>query len=837
MKTIAVIDGNSLMHRAYHAVPPTMNAPDGTPTNACFGFLSMMIKMAEDFKPDGIICAFDAGIPEFRLKTIEQYKAQRPHMDDELRVQFPVMEDLLDSLKIPVVKIESWEGDDILGTVAAADEAEGDIQTLLVTGDKDALQLVSDTTKVVNTRKGMTDVIVYDRDGVYDKWGVYPELVPDYLGLMGDSSDNIPGVPGVGPKTATKLLQQYDSMEDVLAHAGDIKGKLGENIRNNVEQARASREVATIIRDVPLDLDVESVAWPAFDAEGLRRTFERYGFFSHMKKILKLAGLGSAGDNAAPQRDGKRAAISGARGTDDDEGVIGTVQSQMHFVTETELPSGMIATNDAKAYIKSHPGIDASKLFDTSIAAYLLNSVNPPEDMEAPELMAALKADGSYDLFNDIEMPLVPVLAQMEQTGVRVDPDVLSAIDSTLADTIDSLKTQAYEHAGAEFNLDSPKQVGEVLFEKLQLPAGKKTKGKTGYSTAASVLKELEPLHPMPGIILEYRELAKLKSTYLDALPKLIAKDGHIHTTFHQTVTATGRLSSSDPNLQNIPVRTDLGREIRTAFVADAGALDVSGNRHSANAAGVAQNLIQDDSNSAADKVDKPAAIFLSADYSQIELRLLAHLSGDENLIAAFKSGEDFHAETAARVFGVPVADVTSQMRSRAKAVNFGIVYGQQAFGLSQSLKIGFGEAQEMIDSYYRAYPQVRSYLDSIVADAHVNGYATTMFGRKRHIPELNAKNATQRSFGERAAMNHPMQGSAADIIKMAMIDVARRLRDDGLKSQMVLQVHDEIDFNCAADEADALGAMVKDAMEHIVELKVPLIADVSTGANWAEAH
>ncbi|MCL1847146.1 MAG: DNA polymerase I [Coriobacteriia bacterium] len=897
-RTIAIIDGNSLMHRAFHAVPPYMTAPDGRPTNACFGFLSMFLKLVEDFAPSGIVCAFDHGIPAFRLEAIEQYKAQRPPMDPDLKEQFPIIKELLTAMNIPVIELDGWEGDDILGTLAEKGERE-QLRTLLVSGDKDVLQLVSEQTSVVNTRTGMSDVIIYDPPAVFEKWGVTPAQVPDFLGLMGDSSDNIPGVPGVGPKTATKLLQEYSTLEEVLANAQQIKGKLGENIRDNVDKALASRMVATIRRDVPLECDLATIEFPSFDPQQVKQTFQHFELNSQLKKILSLVTPGLTrglpqrsqddsscrpeashfattplnltaplqGDQAtqaltAALKDQQPCAVffeasGGASLFETDRTLYvafdQTIASFQHPNIEPTLKSILHSTtlvaHDTKAILQellpknrdlpaaiTPETIDPSRIFDVGLAVYLLDSTKdysktddlllqfyphtlPTPTAELPQgainvaallrlhtiLSQRLAQDASLDCYNQIELPLVPVLLQMERWGVNVDPQVLKDLSLGMEQTIATLKAKATAEAGEEFNLDSPKQLGVILFEKLRLPTIKKTR--TGYSTDASVLQELIKLHPLPAIMLEYRELAKLKSTYLDALPQLIASDGHIHTSFNQTITATGRLSSSDPNLQNIPVRTELGRQIRTAFIPNP--------------------LL----------FNEKDAIFLSADYSQIELRLLAHLSGDAGLIEAFAEGTDFHAATAARVFGVPLAEMTPQLRSRAKAVNFGIVYGQQAFGLSQSLGVSFAEAQEMIARYFKAYPQVRRYLDDVVAQAHEQGWVATLYGRKRHINELKSSNANLRNYGERTAMNHPMQGSAADIIKLAMIEVQRRLTTEGLVSQMILQVHDELDFNCATSETERLTTLVKETMEGIASLKVPLVVDVTTGPNWALAH
>ena len=877
-KKIAVIDGNSLMHRAYHAVPPTMNAPDGTPTNAVFGFCSMLFKFIELAHPDGVVCAFDAGKPKFRIEAMEQYKAQRPPMDDELRCQFPIVESLLEAMNIPVVKVPGWEGDDILGTVAARDEARG-YETLLVSGDKDVNQLVTDLTHVVTTKKGITDVVIYDPDTVREKYGIYPAQFPDYLGFMGDSSDNIPGVPGIGPKTAQKLLGAYGSMEGVYENLDKLKGKQLENIRDNRDLAFLSRKIATIVTDLDFELDVDAVSWPSFDVQTASEAFGAIRFAAHFDKLMKL--VGKEGPSAAPAStfavrdacagadarslaeeaiaEGERMGIAVKRPAQESLFSSGIVLAfavaQGAGVLEGNealdmlariVRDGRFAAHDVKAVLhevlprdSAEPAIvDEGEVlktdaFDVSLAAYVLNSSTGKYPIEnlvqeylgsalpetdddrvsasveaqaclalADVLEGRLQEEGGQGVYADIDLPLVGVLAVMERNGAPINTEALDALGASTQAEIDDLKRTIFELAGEEFNVDSPKQLGHILFEVLGMPHGKKNQ--RGYSTDAQVLKKLAADFELPAIVLRYRELAKIKSTYIDALPQIAARygDGRVHTSFNETVTATGRLSSSDPNLQNIPVRTDFGRKIRACFEA----------------------IGQGD-------------VFLSADYSQIELRLLAHLSGDEHLVAAFKSGADFHASTAARVFEVPDDEVTPSMRSRAKAVNFGIVYGQQAFGLAQSLEIPMAEAKEMIDRYFEAYPGVRSYLDQTVADAKERGYAETMFGRRRHIPELSARNAVQRGFGERTAMNHPMQGSAADIVKLAMNEVARRMSSEGLRAKLLIQVHDELDFSVPADEIDVLSALVKDAMENVVDLRVPLIADVSYGASWAEAH
>ncbi|MDR0514208.1 MAG: DNA polymerase I [Coriobacteriaceae bacterium] len=874
-KKIAVIDGNSLMHRAFHAVPPTMNAPDGTPTNAIFGFLSMLFKFIDMAHPDALVCAFDAGRPAFRMEALERYKAHRPPMDPLLRPQFPLLEELLDAIGVPVVKVPGWEGDDILGTIAARDEALG-YSTLLVTGDRDAYQLASDLTQVVTTKKGLTDIALYGPAEVLERYGIEPAQVPDFLGLKGDSSDNIPGVPGIGEKGASRLLQEFGSLEGVYENLDKLKGKQLESLRDNKEAAFLSRSVATIVRDLDFPLDIEAIAFPAYDEAQATEAFSKLRFNAHLTKALSLIGkkaqpvLASLAwepveqDHAKATRlveralaAGQRVAVAFAKRSQDnlfDTGLLLAVNTEEGtgvFEGDAALAvfarivrEGSFAARDVKEDLRHvYPpdtalaaAIDEDSLFamdafDVGLASYILDSSaddhslgalmiaadrgslpESKDDVEQAAIQAAavrslvgplreaLAKDGAEAAYQRIDAPLIAVLSCMERTGAAIACERLDALGAETGARLEELRTQIYEAVGEEFNIDSPKQLSHILFDVLGLKPGKKTQ--TGYSTNAAVLKELAQEHELPAMMLRYREMAKIKSTYLDALPRMRAGDGRIHTSFNGMVTSTGRLSSSDPNLQNIPVRTDFGRQIRECFVPLA-----------------------------------PGEVFLSADYSQIELRLLAHLSGDKGLVEAFCSGMDFHAHTASRVFDIPIDAVTAGLRSRAKAVNFGIVYGQQAFGLSQSLRIPFAEAKEMIDRYFQAYPGVREYLDQTIQEAKENGFAVTMFGRKRHIPELKAANVAQRGFGERTAMNHPMQGSAADIIKLAMIEVMRRLRHGGFKAQMLLQVHDELDFSVPASELERVSELVKDVMEQVVELKVPLDVDISSGRTWAEAH
>ena len=866
-RTIAVVDGNSLLHRAFHGLPPSMTAPDGRPTNAVFGFMSMLFKTVADLGPDGVVVAFDRGKPAFRTEALAQYKIQRPPTDPDLKTQFPMIKELLGALAIPIVEVEGWEGDDVLGTLAARGSAEG-MRVLLITGDKDALQLVDENVRVVSTKKGITDIFVYDHDAVVERYGVAPGQVADFLGLKGDPSDNIPGIPGVGEKTAAKLLQEYGTLDAVLEHAADIKGKLGENVRANVESALASRVVATIRCDVPVDIDLGAVTWGVWDEPAALEALTGLAFTSLIPRVrttrkseptLEVTGVADdawreiAGDQAGVWLRGLPgvgdAFVGVAVGAGDgsclfgDEQVVafacdGTVATFSGEAAAEAWASivgdRMVSAGDIKALTEAvcpitSPGVlpelDVGRLFDCGLAGYLLASNRSSYDIAAlaaeylgrtvepadvvaearaaaelaPMLTTRLEEWGAIRCFSEIEMPLIPVLLRMEQAGVGLDRQVLDALSSETHAEITSLSVEIHELAGCEFTIDSPKQLGEVLFEKLGLPTQRKTK--TGYSTDASVLASLAPLHPIADKIVAYRELTKLTSTYIDSLPRLLGEDGRIHTTFNQTVAATGRLSSSSPNLQNIPVRTELGRRIRAAFVPA-----------------------------------REGDLIVSADYSQIELRILAHLSGDPGLIEAFTSGADFHAATAARVFGVAPEEVDPEMRRKAKAVNFGIVYGISAHGLGDSLGIGYAEAQATIDRYFAAYPRVREYLDETIAEAHKTGYAETMFGRRRPIPELRNSNYNLRSFGERTAMNHPMQGTAADLMKIAMIEVDRRLRAEGFQSRMVLQVHDELVFEAPAGELEELSSMAREAMSGVADLAVPLEVGIGSGVNWAQA-
>ena len=832
-------------------------------------------------------------------------------MDPDLHAQFPMIKELLGALNVPILQSEGWEGDDILGTMARLGEQAG-CDMLLVTGDRDMYQLVTEHVNVVSTRKGLSDVAIMTPESVDDLYhGITPALVPDFYGLKGDTSDNIPGVPGIGPKKASALIAQYGSLDEVIAHADEVKGKMGENLRAHIDDALLSRKVATIRTDAPVELDFEATSFPAFSADEVSAALGTLGITAMQNRFLSLIG-GEGGAAAASSVFEMPAMVRAAAGdadalgavaaevsraidagewvaavVDDDKeegtlfgltrtlwlatskglfaleegdscaaaevegfnfvhGVIAGVLARLFMEGRVASPDMKVLLHELSPIDSSEPELmdplaaDSTRIFDTVVAAYLLDSDRSEfdeayladtylqmalpaargaegagEDAPAPAartaaltlaLVAPLREcmarENAANVFDGIEMPLVPVLAKMERAGMLVDPDRLRNLSEGLATQITEVERSIRDLAGDEtFNIGSPMQLSHVLFDVMGLPTKGLKKTKRGYySTNAKVLSDLARDHEIVRLILDWREKSKIKSTYLDTLGPLRRGDGRVHTTYNQTITATGRLSSSDPNLQNIPTRSELGRTVKTAFSAGEG------------------------------------SVFLAVDYSQIELRLLAHLSGDEHLVRAFNEGEDFHAETAARVFGVPVSEVTPDLRSRAKAVNFGIVYGQQAYGLSQSLHISMAEARVMIDRYYEAYPGVRTFLDNVVARAKQTGYAETMYGRRRHIPELKAKNPQLRGFGERTAMNHPMQGTAADIIKIAMARVSRRLEEEGFAAHMILQVHDELDFECPIDEVERLTTMVRDVMEHVVDLRVPLIAEASTGITWADA-
>ena len=876
-KNICVVDGNSLMHRAYHAVPGSMKAPDGMPTNALFGFMSMFLKMVEIFNPEGVICAFDKGRPLVRMEMLPQYKAQRKSMDEELRVQFPVMKQLLNDMNIPVIEKEGWEGDDILGTLAKQGADLG-YTMYLITGDRDMYQLSSDKVKIVSTHKGMSDISIMTPESVEKIYhGITPDLVPDFYGLKGDSSDNIPGVPGIGPKRACELIMKYGDLEGVIAHADEVKGKMGENLREHIEDARVSRQVAIIRTDAPVSVDFEDLHFPSYNLTEVKEAMQALGFRSLTTRFLALGKENPCNEcvNDLVVLESPvivdESNLSAWITSDDVLGVsldnhteAGQIFSEYKLwiskgkeviciddadkipeVCVELFKRGHIASLDLKKLmhevcpvdslkpiLMNVVDLDTSTMFDCTIAAYLLYSDDAPNGVHAlaekyikeelPELTDGiteqtleayvasliheklsklLVEDGSDKCYRTIEMPLIGVLCHMEREGMYVDKSILKEQSNALGAMLENLANSIYEEAGEKFNIGSPAQLSHILFEVLKLPTDGLKKTKTGYySTGGTVLDQLAEKYKVVDDVKQYRERKKIKSTYLDNLPHDIALDGRIHTTFNQTITATGRLSSSDPNLQNIPTRSDIGKAVRKAF-------------------STPENHV-----------------FLACDYSQIELRLLAHLSKDKNLIQSFHDGADFHAATASRIFDVPLDQVTPEMRSSAKAVNFGIVYGQTAFSLSQQLGIDRKEAQQMIDRYFAAYPGVRTYLDQTIAFAKKHLWVETMYGRKRHLPDILSTNFQARSASERNAMNAPMQGSAADIMKIAMVEVQKKLEQNNMQSKLVLQIHDELDFDVPLDELDELCKMVKETMEGVVELEVPLIAEYSYGKTWADA-
>ena len=851
MNKLMILDGNSIVNRAFYGVRP-LNAPDGTPTNAVYGFLAILQKLLDGEAPDSLCVAFDLPAPTFRHDMFEGYKAQRKPMPDDLAVQMPLLKETLDAMHIRRLEAEGWEADDVLGSVAAKCEKSG-WTCEIVTGDKDSFQLITDTTSVlhVKTRMGQTETILYDKARFAEEYGFAPPLMVDLKALMGDASDNIPGVPGIGEKTALDLVRRFGTVENIYANLDtlDIKDSVRKKLDAGRDSAKMSYTLATISRDAPVEFDPADAAWKADFGPELYEVLNRLGF----RKFIEKWGLAPAPEAAAEAVSRALPEIAPIS-ADEAERRIRAAETVGIFCPEGNLDSIMVCDGESIFTLNwAELGEDYNRLlrllfsgevkksahgvkdlmglvlaeglgtegfvFDTELAAYVLDPTESSYDLakltqrhlgaELPaaqavlELIAPMRAkieeNGAARLYDEIELPLCEVLAEMERAGFLVDRKALSDFGESLTAGIDALQRGIWEMAGHEFNINSPKQLGEVLFEELMLPAGKKTK--TGWSTNADVLEKLIGKHPIIGDILEYRMLTKLKSTYADGLLKVISSDGRIHTCFKMTVTATGRLSSTEPNLQNIPVRRELGAQIRRMFVA------------------------------------APGCLLVDADYSQIELRLLAHISGDETMREAFRSGEDIHAVTASQVFGVPLSEVTAQQRSSAKAVNFGIVYGISAFSLAQDIKVSPAEARAYIEAYLQKYHGVREYMERVIAEAKEKGYVETIFGRRRPVPELKASNFNTRSFGERVARNMPIQGAAADIIKLAMVNVRRRLRAEGLEARLLLQVHDELIAECPEAEAERVAALLEEEMERAVQLTVPLIAEAHSGHSWAEAH
>ena len=878
-KRLIIIDGNSIINRAFYALPDMSNS-EGLKTNAIFGFVRMMFKIIEDYQPTHMSVAFDKKAPTFRHKQYADYKAGRKKMPDELAQQLQPLKDLLDKFNINRLELEGYEADDLIGTVARLGE-ENDFKVYIVTGDKDAIQLASHKTTTLITKKGVGEVEEYDYDSVLERYEMTPTQFIDLKGLMGDKSDNIPGVPGVGEKTGIKLLKQYSTIENLIEHTDELKGSIKKKIEENKDLALMSKELATIITNVPIEVKLEDLEYGDYNKDDVVEKFKEFGFTSLITKLLDIEGgettikeeidlkiehLDNVEDFIKKAEEHKKVIIDviGKEGNILDKRVLYVFLSldgnEIYYVNEDELPQ--IKTLLSNPEIKKH-GYDLkedyillkpyeielnSMNFDITIAEYLIDSksstsyecsaiamkyltrkIKSKEDLlgkgakakkfdeiEFDELSAYIgdilnTVNGVYPkmeenlketemdgLFYHVEMPLVEVLGSMEYIGMKVDKDQLNELKEKFTTIINELENEIFELAGEPFNINSPKQLGVVLFEKLGLPVIKKTK--TGYSTNAEVLEKLRDKHEIIDKITEYRQIVKLNSTYVEGLLKIInPKTGRIHSSFNQTITTTGRISSTEPNMQNIPVKTEMGRDIRKVFVAD-------------------ENCK-----------------LVDADYSQVELRVLAHMSGDENMIDAFKHGEDIHSKTASQIFDVDIKDVTSKQRIEAKAINFGIIYGKTDFGLSQDLNIPVATAKAYIDSYFNKYPKIKEFMDEAVESATETGYATTILNRRRYIPEIKASNFIVRNQGKRFAMNAPIQGSAADIIKVAMVNVYNKLKENNMKSKLILQVHDELIVEAVDEELEMAEKIVREEMENAQSMDVKLDVDLNTGDSWYE--
>lgn len=931
-KALVIIDGNSLMNRAYYAIQRPMITGDGMYTQGIFGFLNMLNRILADYEPEYISVAFDRKAPTFRHLEYKEYKAGRKKMPPELAMQFPVLKEILEAMRIDMIEIDGFEADDIIGTVAAAAEREG-LRPLIITGDRDALQLATDVTKIIFTKRGITEFEVYDRQAMIERYGLTPQQFIDLKGLMGDSSDNIPGIPGVGEKTATKLLLEYGSVENIIASVDSMKkSKLREKIEENAQLAVMSKRLATINTNVPLDIDFEELRYEEPDTERLIELYKRLEFNSFLRKMARASGgstseklsgseESTSGNPGSAEDVSRGSVLSTENGQSDRSGFsfLYAVQPSAEIVradspekraemkekllqtdavwlkvfhdnghvTAPEISSVCIASSDTVYYIPwsadsasdvaewiasfegmicGHElkpdyyalfcgGIASEKSmperetvfrtgFDTAVAEYVLEPQKRsyelsqlsleyfheefPSDAEIREEISAIDMFGETaqkeaqsgrrilalasrialvqaqrmnteelsSVYREIELPLIEVLADMEKTGIKADGAELEKIGDGLKEKIEEITAAIYESAGEEFNINSPKQLGAILFEKLKLPPGKKTK--SGYSTNAEILEHLAEEYEIAAQVLAFRMLTKLNGTYVDGMLPLIDSDSRIHAHFQQTVTTTGRLSCTEPNLQNIPVRQEQGRILRKIFTASG-----------------------------------EGRILVGADYSQIELRIMAHLSQDPALIEAFEKNLDIHRSTASRVFDVPQDEVTPLQRSRAKAVNFGVIYGISAFGLSSDLKITRNEAQKYIDDYFLKHPGVKNYMDRMVAECREKGYVTTMSGRRRKIGEIYASNYMTRQLGERLAMNTPVQGTAADIMKLAMIRTYRRLRAEVPEAHIVLQVHDELIIDAPEEKAEAVGSILSESMCGAAQLSVPLVAEVNEGKDW----
>lgn len=767
-KTLLLIDAYAMIFRAYYAFirAPRMNSK-GENTSAIFGFCVTLEDLLKKINPTHVGVAFDPKGGTFRHEAYEQYKAQRPETPEDIRKAVPVIKQILEAMNIPVLEVPGFEADDVIGTLSQQGEKAG-FEVYMATPDKDYGQLVSDHVFMYRPRHTGGFELMGPKE-VCDKYGLQrKEQVIDLLGLMGDASDNIPGCKGVGEKTAVALLQQFGDIDNMLAHTDEIKGALRTKVETQMDEIRFSRFLATIRTDVPIALDENQLAKKDPNIEALTKLYQDLEFNTLLKKL--------APSSVNPPILADKQPTKKAKPAD---------PNQLDLFAEPEEQNDQISNDTIEA----------------RLCQYLLNPEVAFNPYKEPN-WDALKADANlWNLYNNVELPLVEVLREMEAAGVRIDVAKLKEAETALTEELNTIEQRIYNLADGPFNINSPKQVGELLFDKLKLDS-KAKKLKTGqYSTSEEVLVALKDRHEIVGLILDYRALSKLITTYISALPGYIAADGKIHTTYNQTVTATGRLSSSNPNLQNLPIRSERGRFIREAVIPDDGCL------------------------------------FLSADYSQIELRLMAHFSQDEHLLAAFRNGQDVHAATAAKIFGLPIEQVTKDQRRKAKTANFGIIYGISAFGLSQQLDCSRTEAKQLIDDYFAAFPRVIEYIESQKELARQKGYAETLFGRKRYLPDIHSQNATVRSFAERNAVNAPIQGTAADIIKMAMVSIHRRLKEEKLQAQMTMQVHDELNFNVPVQEVDRVREIVVSEMQNAVQLSVPLIAECGVGHNWLEAH
>lgn len=895
---IIIIDGNSLVNRAFYALPP-LSTSDGKQTNAIYGFLTMLLRVMEDYNPDYIGVAFDKKAPTFRHKEFIEYKAGRKKMAPELAAQIEPLKEILDAFNIYRIELEGFEADDLIGTLAKYCD-DKDIETLIVTGDKDTLQLATDKTKILFTRRGITNLEIYDDKKVVEEYEVTSKQFIDLKGLMGDKTDNIPGIPGVGEKTAVKLLKQFKNIENLIQNIAKIEGeKLREKIESNKEQAILSKKLATIVTDVPVAIDLNQLKKREADYDKLMELFRRYEFNSLIPRIKKDVGkTNNFNENVAITENNMSENIFEITNIDElkimsdeakEHGILTfkTITEEKNIITDNIIQLAITITGNTQYYINFMDFKDGEGLlnvlkeileddnikkighnlkkeiihfhrysinicnlhFDTMIGEYLIDPARPNYNLKdlalqylGEEIISEEKLTGrgknqisiwevsndelkklicSYvriidkihyfikaelknldmeELYYEIELPLTKVLASMELQGIKVDRDILLDLEIEFKEKIEQLTEEIYNLSGVQFNINSPKQLGEVLFEKLGLPPVKKTK--TGYSTNAEVLEKLYDQHYVVPKILEYRQITKLKSTYADGLLNIInPATNRIHSNFNQTVVSTGRISSTEPNLQNIPTRLEIGRRLRKVFICDEG------------------------------------NIFIDADYSQIELRVLAHIANDENLIDAFVKDQDIHKRTASEILGIPMDEVTPSMRNSAKAVNFGIVYGISDFGLSRNLDIPVNKAKQYIDSYFKKYPSIKQYMQNIVKEAKENGYVSTILHRRRYLPELKSSNFNVRNFGERMAMNTPIQGSAADIIKIAMVKIYEKLKEGNFKAKLTLQVHDELLIECPEDELEAVTKILQQSMENAVKISVPLKVDISYANNWYDVN